>query len=163
MAEVLEWFQCKGCGRRHRWRADIAGRNIQCSCGGTVLCPEVDVSDASRSPHDTLVETADSEDSAFGASFKAQPAAAGDDTYSPPVRMGRGLFGLSVQGEFVFWSVMALLGLSMLIHAIITQFWWYIALAVLIAPLSFWMFNRARRIWQGPRSFMKAVEQSLGG
>lgn len=166
VADVLEWFQCKSCGRRHRWRADLAGKSTKCSCGQMVVCPDVDFGNSSSAGtgHETVVETADrAHDPSFDQSFLNGDGAAGANDYVPPPRMGKGLFGLSVQGEFVFWSVMSLLGLAMLIHAIITTFWWYIAAAVLIAPLSFWQWHRAKRIWQGPRKFWTAVEKSLGG
>lgn len=165
MADVLEWFQCKSCGRRHRWRADLAGKSITCACGRTVDCPDVELTDTSGlsgTGHETIAETASSPaDQAFAQSFGGDGPAAAD--YVPPPRVGKGLFGLSVQGEFVFWSIMSLLGLAMLIHAVITTFWWYITLAVLIAPLSFWQWRRAKRVWQGPRKFWTAVEKSLGG
>ncbi|HVZ93389.1 MAG TPA: hypothetical protein VG797_02655 [Phycisphaerales bacterium] len=170
MPGVLEWIQCKACGRRQRWRADLAGKTIQCSCGADIYVPEVDLTGTGGgggsstgtgmgTGHETMVETADDR-GAFDQSF-LNPSKNGEAEYVPPRRMGKALFGLSVQGEFLFWSIMALLGLSMLIHAAITRFWWYIALAVLIAPLSFWQWRRAKRIWQGPRKFWKAVEQSL--
>lgn len=36
---IIEWFQCKGCGRRHRWQADLAGKEVECACGDWVACP----------------------------------------------------------------------------------------------------------------------------
>lgn len=105
---------------------------------------------------DTLVETVDSPT----ARSPADSIAASTFATTPSVKIrhrGDGPFGLTTNGQFVLWTVLSLLGLAMVIHAIITHFWWYIALAVVLAPLSFWKWNRIRRRWQRGRPFLRAL------
>jgi len=65
--------------------------------------------------------------------------------------------------SFYIWFGMMLFGLSMLIHAIITQWPVYIVMAAIFAPVSFWKFHKARRRWQKGRPFWSTLVRSLGG
>jgi len=33
-------FQCNGCGKRYRWRPELAGRAVRCSCGAMIVIPQ---------------------------------------------------------------------------------------------------------------------------
>ncbi len=60
MGQIVEWFQCHACGRRQRWQADLAGREVPCPCGAMVLCPDIDdkdVAPADHMPADAMDET----------------------------------------------------------------------------------------------------------
>ena len=35
----LEWVQCRQCGRRQRWKAELAGSEVDCPCGRKVFFP----------------------------------------------------------------------------------------------------------------------------
>lgn len=172
MAQVLEWFQCKPCGRRHRWRADIAGTQIVCPCGKMVDVPELQTFDQGRSPEDTVLDS-------NGTGSRTRVLEAVHDEIEPvsdfqlalerpkPQRSQsetkiRGLFGLGRTGEMVFWVLMAAVGLTAIIFAAIVVEWYYIALAVVWGPLSFWKARKAEQRWQGNRSFSKAVEETIG-
>ncbi len=163
MAETLEWFQCKGCGRRHRWQADIAGTEIDCQCGAAVLCPEVEVF-AGEDPSDTVV---DPSSSAVMRARRSQsggqsPASGGAGAYVAPaaprtVRMG----GLTPFMKALLWSIGAAVGFILLVHALVVQTWWYIALTVLWTPFSFMRFLKARKKWQGNRSLKRAFLEQM--
>jgi len=163
MTETLEWFQCKACGRRHRWQADIAGTEIECHCGKPVLCPALEVF-SEPDPADTAMDP--------GASRGLRGAKAG------PIRRMEGEFdveapvaaprtyrgsGLSPFAKALLWSIGAAIGFVLLMHAVIVQLWWYIALTVIWTPLSFWKFLKARKRWQGNRSLKRAFLEQVGG
>lgn len=76
MASVLEWVQCKSCGRRHRWKADLVGTDLACSCGGKVPVPSVEQAGHS-SGHGTSAGTAgfDAEDTLVDSSLTNEAAA----------------------------------------------------------------------------------------
>ncbi|MBL8745499.1 MAG: hypothetical protein JNK58_03990 [Phycisphaerae bacterium] len=164
MAEAVEWVQCKKCGRRQRWAAELAGKTIRCGCGSPILCPRgVDVNEpAARTGadtfSDTIVEAADSESA-------RSPYEALDREYFeiqattalPPTMEER-----RANKSFFIWFLLMLFGLSMLIHALITQWQVYIILAALFVPITFWKFFRAKRRWQKGRSISEALSRSLG-
>lgn len=164
MSDILEWFQCNGCGRRYRWRADIAGTKVRCACGGMVLCPEVDVFGGERNPSDTLIETVDSVSAASprGTAFDG-PVAGGDgEITASRVRIrhkGDGPFGLTTGGQLILWTVVLLLAISMVIHAAITHFPWYIGISLVLAPIALWKFTRIRRRWQRGRKLTVALRE----
>ena len=158
MPETLEWFQCKACGRRHRWRADIAGTEIVCTCGASAFCPEVEVfADADAS--DTIAGGAAE---AGGPARALRRADAGAEIEGPAQapRTYKGS-GLSPFAKALLWSFGAALGFTLLIHALVVQTWWYIALTVLWTPYSFLRFVKARRRWQGNRSLKRAFLEQV--
>ncbi len=165
MAQAIEWFQCKKCGRRQRWSIEIAGRDVPCACGATVRCPEgprLGGLDAA----DTQVEFAASMPASVDPAGAADPrfadlqrgASEAEEYLSPAERERRRLAGK----RFLIWTIMMLIGLALLIHAIITQWRIYIALTVLFAPVSFWMFLKTKRAFQRGKGFWTAVGESLG-
>lgn len=167
MALAQDWFQCKSCGRRQKWRVEIAGTTIECRCGAIVECPAgptlttpTEVIGAA----DTIIESADSPSAASPILTDEDLASItlADTSGSIPISPAARAVARRANKRFVIWTIMMLLGLAMLIHAIITQFWWYIALAVLITPLSLWKFLSAKRAWQGNRRFWRAVAESVG-
>ncbi len=191
MANVVEWVQCKKCGRRHRWVAELAGTTIRCGCGGTVAIPalEPDLADTGKfDPNETLVDPSLTNEAA---AITAAPPKLGDDLEiedepskggsvagrkakvgaSPSVgvygdtpiimRGHRGLFGMSRGQEVVFWGGMVAVAFAMVVHALIVQTWWYITLSVVLVPIALWKFIPARRMWQGNRSFKRAWAETF--
>lgn len=163
MSDFIEWVQCKGCGRRHRWQAELAGTHIKCDCGQRVFIPEVDVSGEQGDPDATIVETVDSPTA-------VSPGAGGDidadvfgvdDISGLQRKKGAGVFGLGPFGEVILFFCFALVGFILLAHALIVQMWWYIVLTVVFTPVSFWKFNLKRKVWQGNRSFSRALQESI--
>lgn len=171
LAQTLEWFQCKGCGRRHRWQADIAGAEIECSCGKTVFCPELDVFGDVDSPSDTVVSRTGAPvmgpaglgSDHFPAEFVPIEGEAYDPDAAPSYQRKRagGLFGMGPFGETVFWLVGAAVGFTLIVHAIVLQWPIYIALTVIWTPLSFWKFHKKLKRWQGNRSLLRAFEEEF--
>jgi len=159
MTETLEWFQCKGCGRRHRWQADIAGTEVECSCGATVLCPEVEVF-KEPDPEDTVADPGASgaHRSRIGRAA-AGPQEVATDVVAPRTYRGG---GLSPFMKALLWSIGAAVGFILIIHALIVQTWWYIALTVIWTPISFAKFLKARKKWQGNRSLKRAFLEQVG-
>lgn len=165
MPEALEWFQCRKCGRRQRWAAELAGKTVQCSCGAPVECPKGAALSDSAVPNrggsftDTLVESTDSPtaaspyDSLDPEFFEVQQ----EVTDLPPT-----IEEVRSTKSFYIWTGGMLFGLAMLIHAIITQWTVYIVLASLFVPITFWKFFRAKRRWQKGRPFSVALARSLG-
>ena len=171
LTQTLEWFQCKACGRRHRWQADIAGTEVQCSCGKLVFCPELDVfaDPADSAGSDTLPDPlasivyapAGAGSSHFPGEFIPVEGGSGDGVRLQRKRAG-GLFGLGAFGEAVFWTVGAAIGFALLVHALIVQWPVYIALTVVWAPISFWKCRKSVKRWQGNRSLVRAFEEQFG-
>ena len=161
---IVEWVQCKGCGRRHRWQAETAGTHIACDCGSRVFIPEVDVSGEQTDPDATIIETVDSPTAiAPGSNGDVDGTVFGDDADLGSLRRAKssGFLGMGPFGEVIFFFCFAVLGFSFLAHAVIVQKIWYIALTVAITPVSFWKFNQKRKAWQGNRSFGRAMQESL--
>jgi len=172
LAQVLEWIQCKACGRRHRWRAEVAGTQIVCSCGKMVDVPELQAFEATAGPDDTMAAMgASRHGSAVLDARSAEMEPQGDidlqlEGAAPAASLRhtrvRGLFGMSAFGEFLFWGVMAAIGFTAIVFAAIVVEVYYIAAAVLWGPISFWKLRKAQRRWQGNRSFSRAVEDTIG-
>ncbi len=170
MTEILEWFQCKRCGRRHRWAAEIAGKSIACQCGQTVYCPEgVKVTEAAA-PSDTIYEHTDS---ASASAPEVDGLGLDDLTGGGSVAYGGPLMGAAAREavkRFAVWTVMLLIAVAMVIHAITLWgirhtfpiYWGYFGLAVVLTPVALVKFVHAKRRWQRGRKFMVALEQSFG-
>lgn len=168
MTQTLEWFQCKGCGRRHRWQADIAGTEITCSCGKAVFCPELDVfgdsdgSDTLPDPSASIIyaPAGESSDHFPGEIISIEGESAGGLQLQR--KRAGGLFGMGAWGEAVFWTLGAAVGFTLLVHALIVQWPVYIALTVVWAPFSFWKCYQKVKRWQGNRSLLRALEEQFG-
>ncbi|MEO1129297.1 MAG: hypothetical protein AAFX05_06245 [Planctomycetota bacterium] len=170
MSEFLEWYQCKACGRRYRWRAEIAGQAQECVCGAEVFCPELDVFGAPEGPGDTLTAQplAGLREAPAGSSLEPAfdepefvPAGPTEPAPALPERPRgapqRGLFRVAIA-----WLVGVLLGIALVVHAIIVQATWSIISAAVWMPLSLTLFWFARERWQGGRSLRRAIEDELG-
>ena len=171
MAQVLEWFQCKKCGRRHRWTADNAGKDIPCGCGTSVRCPlgagldDSSMKTSAGALSDTLIEDAE---------LAGQLALTENEALKQLGVEGGGVVKRPLTAEerrnakvFFIWFGVALVGFAMVVHVIFLasywpQFWWYTVLAVLIAPLSTYKANRARRRFQKEQRFFDALGRYLG-
>lgn len=168
MADLLEWFQCKSCGRRFRWNADIAGTQIRCDCGSPVLCPELEGFAGAPDPSSsqTVIETVDSptamspNDAVLAEQFEMP------DSSDPAQRVAikhknTGAFGLTTNGQCLMWFIFSLVGFALVAHAIITTFWWYITAAAIFAPIAFIKFNFVCRRWKRGRSLMTALKHTF--
>lgn len=170
--QVLEWFQCKKCGRRQRWIADNAGKEITCQCGAAITCPagpgldDASLRSATGVLSDTLVEDVDA---------AAASAAAAADSTQTLRRLGveraevkRRLMTPQERiatKQVMIWLGMALIGLTVMVHAIFLMkywLWWYTTIAAIFGLFTFWKFNKARLRWQKGRPIMEALSHSLG-
>lgn len=171
MADILEWFQCKSCGRRYRWNADIAGTEVRCQCGTPILCPELDSystrSGASeQTGSQTVIETVDSPtamspgDSVLAEQFEMPDVE--DKSQRVAIKhKNTGAFGLTTNGLCLMWFILSLLGVALVIHAVVTTFWWYIAGAAIFAPIAFVKFFLVSRRWRRGRTWMTALRHTL--
>lgn len=169
MTEALEWVQCNGCGRRHRWTAERAGTKFACGCGHQIYCPEGASADQSLSLGDTMVEDIESPTAAapvaedFG--FELPPVGSAKSAFKPLI----GAEALRAERSMIIKSVWLFIGLFMVVHAIILYeqvqtnrlVQVYTGLAVLIFPLALFKWNRARRHWQRGGTFIEALHASL--
>src|SRR3954470_16468461 len=39
MSEPTDTFACSVCGKRYRWKLELAGKRVRCSCGASVTVP----------------------------------------------------------------------------------------------------------------------------
>lgn len=168
MAQTLEWFQCRACGRRHRWQADIAGTEIQCQCGKLVFCPELDVfaeadsSDTLPDPSSSIIYAPAGEKSSHFPGEVLSVEGESDEGLQLRRMKAGGLFGMGPFGEAVFWTVGAAVGFALLVHALIVQWPVYIALTVVWAPFSFWKCYKKVKRWQGNRPLSRAFVEQIG-
>ncbi len=168
MVQTLEWFQCKTCGRRHRWSADIAGTQVECACGAMVLCPELDVfdePDADQTVMDPMAGVVP-RPAGEGASDRFPSELVLEDAEAGPAlqrKRGSGFLGMTPFQETVFWLVGAAVGFTLVVHALIVQSLIYIVLTVVWTPFSFVKFWLVKRRWQGNRGLIRAFEEELCG
>jgi hypothetical protein len=58
----LEQFNCDGCGKSYRWKAELAGKRVKCKCGHTMTVPQPPVEVESDDPFgDALSAMAEAE------------------------------------------------------------------------------------------------------
>lgn len=187
MAEALEWVQCKGCGRRHRWRAEIAGQEISCACGKVVPVPEGPTSNLSAagrtalgqratksgSISDTFVEDAESAANYTPDLYEAPPIPEEWERASASAALAPGQprpltpMERKAANQFLIWTLASLFSLAMVVHVIFLaqywpKFWWYTAAAVIAGPVSLLKFSKAKRRWQQGRPFWTALMHTLG-
>jgi hypothetical protein len=170
VSEFLEWYQCKACGRRYRWRAEIAGQAQECVCGAEVFCPELEVFGAPEGPGDTLTAQplAGLREAPAGSSLEPGldepdfvPPGPSEPPPGPPPRP-RGAPQRRLFRVVIAWGIGALLGIALVVQAIIVQATWSIVAAAVWMPLSLALFWVALRRWQGGRSLRRAMEDELG-
>lgn len=169
MTEAIEWIQCKGCGRRHRWTAERAGQMFECDCGRRVYCPEGASADVQPGPADTLVEDVDSPTATApdieGLDLEALTAGSLRRVIKPLA----GIEARRAERSLILWSLALVVGVAMVIHAVVlfdqietdllVQI--YTGLAVVITPVALWRFLKAKKRWQRGRGFLESLRQSL--
>ncbi|MFG0293217.1 MAG: hypothetical protein ACF8MJ_08690 [Phycisphaerales bacterium JB050] len=170
---LIEWYQCPKCGRRERWRAEIAGAEVECLCGAWVLCPDVDELDAS-----SVSTTEDSSEGLVAIVQAPRDADAVDDELIETVdepsaeekkrqrvhRLGRiGVFGLTACGRVVLWFVLSLAGFTLIVFALYMQTSVYIASASVVAPVSWFCLWRAQREWLIGRGLLDGLQSLAEG
>lgn len=74
-------------------------------------------------------------------------------------RRSRGFLGMTLGAEVLFYFGMSLAGLAFAILAVILgkYFWWWIAAAVLVGPISWLRLWKRWQTWAAGRSFMVAL------
>ena len=205
MPETIEWVQCRSCGRRYRWTADIAGCELECACGSTFNAPRLGESDdpaaasnaARRSHADaTMAGTsppADAPDrddpgvaeplirpnSRHAARLAAESqldtdvpddlaphsdAPDDDDPLFnlPPPKYRRQRTGIGSFQKVVIWGVAAAIGFVLIVHAVVVQVWYYVALTALVTPAASIGFWFALRRWRGDRTLLQAFLDEVG-
>lgn len=163
-------FQCYGCGRIFAWKPEISGRSLQCACGSKVRCPELNHDDEMIAPVAALDDTvADIElEDAMDSIDAAEEVPVGEDADVQELFEARwryrGVFGLSLGGEVLFYGGLSIAGIACAILAAILgrYFWWWIAAAVIVGPVSWILFYRRWRRWSAGRTIMQALEDAFG-
>jgi uncharacterized membrane protein YqjE len=170
--QVLEWFQCKKCGRRQRWIADNAGKEITCQCGAQIVCPagpsmdDSSLRTATGVLSDTLVEDVDAAaESAIAASDSTQTLRRiGVERAEVHRRLMTPQERIATK-QAMIWLGVALMGLTVLVYALFLmpyRNWWTTTIAVVFGLFTLWKFNKARLRWQKGRPIMEALSHSLG-
>ncbi len=160
-------FACYSCGRRYRWRAEIAGKSLRCHCGVKVRCPEPrdDTVTAGQSLDDTVTDVELEEHFDH---IDPESAAAAAEREEQAVEFRRlpqkGMFGWPMGREVLFWGVLSLIGLALSILAAITRehFIPYSIAAVLVGPYSWWRLWKAWPRWTQGRPWTDCLAQALG-
>jgi DNA-directed RNA polymerase subunit RPC12/RpoP len=164
-------FECYNCGRSFRWREDISGRTLLCKCGSKVRCPELhdDTMTAQESLEDTvadvvLQEALDTIDTPSGTEKTEAETEQDVQELFSALRRHHGIFGLRLGGEVLLYGALSIVGIALAILAFILgkYFWWWIAAAVAIAPLSWWRFWHRWQTWSAGRSFMESLADVFG-
>jgi len=165
---LIEWYQCPKCGRRERWRAEIAGAEVECICGAWVFCPDVDdLSEEESEERGEVVARVQAPRDSNGVDdelIQTDQPTAEEQKRQRIRRLGRiGLFGLTACGRTVVWFVLSLLGFALLVHALYLQTNFYIASAAVVAPISWFMLWRALREWLGGRRLIDGLQSLAEG
>lgn len=151
-------FECFSCGRRFRWREEIAGQTVRCTCGVKIRCPSGhdDTLTAAESLEDTVADVALEESFDTIEEPAEGPVSEGPVVVeSLPRRKNR--FGLSPAGEVLAWGIGALICLSSTILASLVPGKW---VYVVIAALTFWcaiQFYRAWKRWTRGRPWLQCL------
>lgn len=168
---LIEWYQCPKCGRRERWRAEIAGAEVECLCGAWVLCPDVDdLSDSGTDAVDTgeglvaRVQAPRDADAVDDELIETSEPSAEEKERVRVHRLGTiGVFGLTACGRVVLWFVVSLAGFALLVHAIYLQTPFYIVSASIVAPVSWFCLWRAQREWLFGRGLIDGLQSLAEG
>jgi len=167
-AAAQAWVQCQSCGRRHRWRDELAGRVVACVCGADVPFP-------TTRPQPLAAVAAVRDEAAgeagvdLGAVFD-NLSEAGSDEQAPDAgrllrKRHRGWLNLSLEAELALFGLLSLAGLACTILAIVVGKYFvpYIVAAVVVGPPSWWLFWRRWRLWTRGRTVLQALSQALSG
>ena len=165
---LIEWYQCPKCGRRERWRAEIAGAEVECICGAWVFCPDVEDLDRAEEPVEgELVARVQAPRDADGVDDELILTEDPSDEQKKRQRirkLGRiGIFGLTACGRTVVWFAFSLLGFALFVHAMYLQTPFYIASAAVIAPVSWFLLWRAQREWLAGRRLVDGLQSLAEG
>jgi len=94
----------------------------------------------------------------------------GSDMHAPdagPIMRKRhkGILGLPLEGELTVFGVASLLGIACTILAIVVGKYFvpYIFTAVVVGPVSWWLFWKRWKLWVKDRTFMQALSQVVSG
>lgn len=160
-----ESFKCFQCGRRFRWREDIAGRSLRCTCGAKVRCPEAhdDTMTAGQSLDDTVADVALDEHLDQITTPDAAATESADEVAFRRIPQ-RGMFGWPMGREVIFWGAMSVGGLALAILAVILgeHFVPYTIGALLIGPYSWWRLYHAWPRWTQGRPWLDCLGRAMG-
>ena len=169
MAEIMEWFQCRTCGRRQKWRAELVGTEIDCPCGSVIVCPDIDGFDLEPGTAQGRGDASGGSTAAGSMGGSVIVASQSEAAEMPiaAVAPARPITGAvpwhrHINFRALMWSAAALVGLAAAIFAVIMNEWPYWVTAGVVTPLTFWRWWKCERLWQGPRSLSRAVEETLG-
>lgn len=167
---LIEWYQCPKCGRRERWRAEIAGAEVECVCGAWVFCPDPKNKDASgthEAVEGELVAKLQAPRDADGIDnelIETDEFTSEEYQHQRIRKLGRvGAFGLTACGRAVIWFALSLLGFTLLVHALYLQTPFYIASAAVVAPISWFMLWRSKREWLAGRTLVDGLQSLAEG
>lgn len=169
----VDTFQCYVCDRVFRWYPEISGKTIECKCGAKVRCPELHdgTMTAGESLDDTVADVV--LDEIFD-DFQPGQAENIDDMEAIHLRnvgRHRGVFGLSLAGEVVFFAFTSLVGIAFTILCVVTvvwekanmrNFWPYLVVAVVVGPISWKIFLNRWRIYSKGRSLPQVIADLFG-
>jgi len=212
--DIPESFSCFACGRKYRWREEIAGKSLRCKCGEKIRVPtsSEDTVTGKPSMEDTvqtpLTETLGGSGTEIGLgglnqdndvptmTFDADESGDGEgdmeDTVAD-VELGehldqmeaeeergvteksdelveyrrvpqKGIFGKPIGFEVALFGLLSLVGVvCAIMAAFLWKYWmWWIGLAVLIGPYSWYRLHRAWPRWMQGRSWFEIVGEMLG-
>ena len=158
-------FRCVECGRRFRWRADIAGRTLRCACGEKIRCPEAhsDTSTAGQSLDDTVADVALEEHLDHIATPEAPAHEEPDGAVYRRIPQ-RGMFGWPMGGEVLVWGAASIVGVALAILAVIMLDYYipYTVGALVVGPYSWWRLYHAWPRWTQGRPWLECLGRSLG-
>jgi len=166
--KTLDTFQCYVCNRVFRWSPEISGKTIECKCGAKVRCPELHdgTMTAGQSLDDTVADVV--LDEVFD-DFQPGQAENIDDQEAIHLRnvsRRRGIFGLTLGGEVVFFAITSLIGIAFTVLCIETliwkrenarRFWPYLVVALVIGPISWKLLANRWRIFRRGRSLPQVI------
>lgn len=164
LEQTPEIFECFNCGRRFRWKAEIAGQTVRCVCGVKVRCPGGldETQTAGESLEDTVADVELEE--SFDTIEAAEPGAVAETDLTDegprvaaPLPRRKNRFGLGPAGETLAWGLGALVCLSSSIIAVVGPPDW---VYIVVAALTFWcaiQFYRSWKRWTRGRPWLECL------
>ncbi|MCB9839115.1 MAG: hypothetical protein H6813_07240 [Phycisphaeraceae bacterium] len=171
--KTFDTFQCYVCNRVFRWYPGISGKTIECKCGAKVRCPELQSGSmtAGESLDDTVADVVLDE-----VLDDFQPGSADNIDEMEAIHLSnvhryRGVFGLTLGGEVLFFGATSIVGLAFTILCIVTviwekanmrNFWPYLVVAVIVGPASWKLFANRWRLYSRGRSVPRVIAELFG-
>ncbi len=166
--ETTDTFKCYVCNRVFRWSAQISGKTIECKCGAKVRCPELhdDTMTAGEAMDDTVADVVLDEVFDDFQPGQADNISDQEAIHLRNVSRHRGVFGLSLAGEVVFFGFTSLIGIAFTVLCIVTfiwerentkRFWPYLVVALVVGPISWKIFLNRWRIYSRGRSVPQVI------